>query len=167
VINPTHFSPHRAVFLGQEYSFPADVYSFSVVLFHLVTGIEAYTGFKDPLQFANQVCTVNYFPFFLLYLSFFLLFLLVSFRSLSQIFPSSSHGQVANSNYRCAFPPDLLPFWCAMVAACWDATPEKRPTSLMLMEQLDSYIQNQATTATHSNGVPKTEEELREEFVYI
>jgi hypothetical protein len=46
------------VFLGQEYSFPADVYSFSIVLFHLVTGLEAYTGFKDPLQFANQVCCI-------------------------------------------------------------------------------------------------------------
>jgi hypothetical protein len=55
-----------------------------------------------------------------------------------------------------------------MISTCWDAVPEKRPTALMLMEQLDAYIQNAATnTNTNHNGVEKTEEQLREEFVYI
>jgi ankyrin repeat protein len=48
------------VFLGQEYSFSADIYSFGIVLYHLVTGTEAYANAESALKFANQVANFNY-----------------------------------------------------------------------------------------------------------
>lgn len=39
--------------MGEEYSFPADIYSFAIAMYQLVTGKEAFAD-MEPLRFAHM-----------------------------------------------------------------------------------------------------------------
>jgi len=49
------------VYMGEQYSFPADIYSFAIVLFQLVTGTEAYQN-VDIFKFMNKVAHEQHRP---------------------------------------------------------------------------------------------------------
>eukprot|EP01125_Pyxidicula_operculata_P020687 TRINITY_DN769_c0_g1_i1.p1 TRINITY_DN769_c0_g1~~TRINITY_DN769_c0_g1_i1.p1 ORF type:complete len:168 (+),score=22.48 TRINITY_DN769_c0_g1_i1:359-862(+) len=49
------------VFKGEEYSFHADVFSFAILLFNMVSGEKANNG-TEPLKFAHMVAHDNYRP---------------------------------------------------------------------------------------------------------
>ena len=49
------------VFRGERYAEPADVYSFGMVVYELVSGFEPHQGF-EPLKFVNMVAYENYRP---------------------------------------------------------------------------------------------------------
>jgi hypothetical protein len=102
------------VFRGDKYGEPADVFSFAMVVYELVSGFEPHKVEKSVF-----LCVIN----------------------IKGLDPLKYANMVAYENYRPPLPQNCSAQWEKLILSCWSQKPEQRPTFKKLLTDLQIVIE--------------------------